>query len=282
MGAPMAINLARAGFPVAAWNRSPEKLAPLREHGVVAAASPADAAISADVLIVMLSTGAVCDAVLFEAGAEEALPADATVVVMSSIPVAVARAQAARLAARGIGYVDAPVSGGERGAIAGTLSIMAGGEAAVLARLAPVLAPLGRVTHVGPVGAGQLAKLANQAIVGITIGAVAEALLLAEAGGADPNAVLAALQGGFADSTILRQHGARMVARDFVPGARAHVQLKDMRTILAQGEATGVDMPFARLAGTLFERLCAETPELDHSALYLLLRAASAALGGTA
>lgn len=282
MGAPMAVNLARAGFPVVAWNRSADKLARLCGEGVTAAASAAEAARDADVLIVMLSTGAVCDGVLFDAGAAGALPPDATVIVMSSIPVEVARDQAARLAARGIAYVDAPVSGGERGAIAGTLSIMAGGDAAVLARLAPVLAPLGRVTHVGPVGAGQLAKLANQAIVGITIGAVAEALLLAEAGGADPNAVLAALQGGFADSTILRQHGARMVTRDFAPGARAEVQLKDMRTILAQGETTGVDMPFARLAGSLFERLCATRPELDHSALYLLLREASAGVRGGA
>ena len=163
----------------------------------------------------------------------------ATLVVMSSIPVGTARAQAAACAARGISYVDAPVSGGERGAKEGTLAIMAGGDAAVVAALGPVFAPLGRATHVGPVGSGQLAKLANQLIVASSICAVAEALLLAERGGADPAQVREALMGGFADSTVLRQHGLRMVEGNFVPGGPAKYQIKDTGTALALAAPSG-------------------------------------------
>lgn len=207
MGLPMAANLARAGLRVSAWNRTIAKAEPLARLGVRLCATAAEAVTGAEVVLIMLSNGAVVDAAL--ADIADALSPGTTVVVMSSIPVEAARAQAAALAARGIGYVDAPVSGGTRGAEAGTLVILAGGGAAEIDRLAPIFAPLGRVTRVGPVGSGQLAKLANQLIVGVTIGAVAEALILAEAGGADPAAVRAALLGGFADSTILRQHGAR-------------------------------------------------------------------------
>jgi 2-hydroxy-3-oxopropionate reductase len=192
---------------------------------------------------------------------------------MSSIPVDTARREAERLAPLGISYVDAPVSGGERGAIAASLSIMAGGNDADIERLRSVFKALGRLTHVGPVGSGQLAKLANQLIVGVTIGAVAEALLLAEAGGANPAAVREALLGGFADSTILKQHGERMLQRNFAPGARAEVQLKDLRTGLAQAGACGCDLPFLSLAERLYQHMCqGERSGLDHSALYLEIR----------
>jgi 2-hydroxy-3-oxopropionate reductase len=275
MGAPMARNLARAGHAVAVWNRSPEKAAALRDVGVTVAASPREAVRGADAVILMLSTGAVCDAVLFDPadGVAPALGRGACVCVMSSIPVEAARAQAARLSALGVRYADAPVSGGERGAIDGALTIMMGaapGDASVISGL---LTPLGRVTHVGPVGAGQLAKLANQLIVGVTIGAVAEAVLLVEAGGGDVRATLAALQGGFADSAILRQHGQRMLEQNFTPGAQASVQLKDLATVLAQALAHGQSPPFAALAREAFAALCAEGRDgLDHSALYLHLR----------
>lgn len=281
MGAPMARRLARAGFEVRAWNRTQEKLAPLAAEGVMIANHPKQAARGADGLIVMLSTGAICDQVLFDpkTGAAGALRAGAVVVVMSSIPVDVARREADLLAQKGVDYVDAPVSGGERGAIAGELSIMAGGAADVVRRMAPVFAQLGRLTHVGPVGAGQLAKLANQLIVGVTIGAVSEALLLAEAGGADPAAVREALLGGFAESTILRQHGARMIAREFAPGAHATTQLKDLQTIQAQAAALGLKLDFSTLAREAFERMCAgPDASLDHSALYLGLRRAHSAV----
>lgn len=270
MGLPMAANLARAGLRVSAWNRTIAKAEPLARLGVRLCATAAEAVTGAEVVLIMLSNGAVVDAAL--ADIADALSPGTTVVVMSSIPVEAARAQAAALAARGIGYVDAPVSGGTRGAEAGTLVILAGGGAAEIDRLAPIFAPLGRVTRVGPVGSGQLAKLANQLIVGVTIGAVAEALILAEAGGADPAAVRAALLGGFADSTILRQHGARMVERDFAPGAHATTQLKDLMTVASLARSLKLDLPFATLAQHEFAAMC-ETARgaLDHSALYLAI-----------
>jgi 2-hydroxy-3-oxopropionate reductase len=239
-------------------------------QGVEPVADPTDAARGAQIAILMLTDGPACDELLFARGVAEALSEGASVVVMSSIPVPTARAQAARLAAGGIAYVDAPVSGGEKGAIEASLSIMAGGSATDIARVRPVLEVLGRLSHVGPVGTGQLAKLANQLIVGVSIGAVAEALLLVEAGGGDPQAVHAALMGGFADSTVWRQHGARMLEHRFEPGARAAVQAKDMRTILAEARDCGLDLPFAALAETLFAAM-ADGPRagFDHSALYL-------------
>jgi 2-hydroxy-3-oxopropionate reductase len=277
MGAPMARRLAKAGFEVHAWNRTPDKLKPLAVDGVILADRPDLAAHEADALIIMLSNGAVCDETLLGEGAEVArsLRLGGTVVVMSSIPVDVAKRQAARCGELGINYVDAPVSGGERGAIAGELAIMAGGDSVVIASLSAMFAELGRLTHVGPVGSGQLAKLANQLIVGVTIGAVSEALLLAEAGGADPEAVRDALLGGFAESAILRQHGARMVERDFAPGAHATTQLKDLETIQDLAAALALELRFAALAREQFGRMCAGSgASLDHSALYLEMRRA--------
>jgi 3-hydroxyisobutyrate dehydrogenase-like beta-hydroxyacid dehydrogenase len=234
MGGPMARRLAAAGFEVTAWNRNATKLHSLGESGVRLAETAAEAVSGADAVVCMLSTGPVCDAVLLAPGAVvEAMNPGATLVVMSSIPVATARNQAATAARRSIAYIDAPVSGGEKGAKAGSLAIMAGGDATAIRHVEPVFAPLGHMTHVGPVGSGSLAKLANQAIVATTITAVAEALLLVERGGADPARVREALLGGFADSTILRQHGRRMVEGDFVPGGPAKYQVKDTSTALA-------------------------------------------------
>ena len=185
--------------------------------------------------IVMLSNGPAVEEVLFSPDSAGRIPAESmksgsALVVMSSIPVETCRAQAPRLAARGVDYVDAPVSGGEPGARDGTLAIMAGGERAVIERLADVFSAMGRVTHIGPVGTGQMTKLANQIIVGGTIAAVAEALHFATRGGADPAAVRRALMGGFGDSKVLNVLGERMIERNFVPGSPAEYQLKDMRT----------------------------------------------------
>jgi 2-hydroxy-3-oxopropionate reductase len=274
MGAPMARNLAKAGHAVRVWNRGFDKAAALEEGPIRAVRDPAEAAQGAEIAILMLTDGPACDALLFEAGVAEALPCGAAVVVMSSIPVETARSQALRLAERGIACVDAPVSGGEKGAIEATLSIMAGGSAEAVAQVQPVLETMGRVTHVGPAGSGQLAKLANQLIVGVTIGAVSEAMLLIEAGGGDAEAVHRALMGGFADSTIWRQHGARILHRRFDPGARATVQLKDMRTITGAAGAMGLDLPFAALAEALYAAMCdGPNADCDHSALYLELAA---------
>lgn len=269
----MARRLAEAGFAVTAWNRTPAKLDALGA-GVRRVGHAGDAAQGMDAVICMLSSGPVCDSVLCgRGGVIEAMAPGSMLVVMSSIPPATARAQAEAAARRGIGYIDAPVSGGEKGAQNGTLAIMAGGEAATVARAEPIFAPLGRLTHVGPVGAGSLTKLANQAIVATTIAAVAEALLLAERGGADPAQVREALLGGFADSTILRQHGRRMVDGDFVPGGPAKYQVKDTTTALACAADLGLTLPILQHVDGLFGALVAHGGgDLDHSAVLLELR----------
>ena len=254
MGGHMARRLAAAGHAVRAWNRSPEKVAALAPHGVVPAATPGAALDGAGVAIVMLADGPACDAVLFGGDAPvERLAPGATLIVMSSIPVETARAQGARLAARGVHYVDAPVSGGEPGARDGTLAIMAGGDADAFAAAAPVFAPLGRAMHVGPVGSGQLAKLANQIIVGGTLVAIAEALELVRRGGADPAAVREAWLGGFGDSKVLRVLGERMVSGDFTPGSPAAYQLKDLRTAEAFADSLGVRLELLERIIGLFQ-----------------------------
>jgi 3-hydroxyisobutyrate dehydrogenase-like beta-hydroxyacid dehydrogenase len=246
MGAHMARRLAQAGFAVTVWNRSTDKAAPLAQFGARLADSPSAACESADVVIVMLSNGPVVEEVLFSADGTgrkpaEVIAAGAALVVMSSIPVETCQAQAPRLTARGVGYVDAPVSGGEPGARDGTLAIMAGGDDKVIESLTDVFAVLGRVTRIGPVGTGQMTKLANQIIVGGTMVAVAEALHFATRGGADPAAVRRALMGGFAESKILNIHGERMVERNFVPGGPAEYPLKDQRTAKARAETFGLN-----------------------------------------
>ncbi|MEZ5646571.1 MAG: NAD(P)-dependent oxidoreductase [Burkholderiaceae bacterium] len=270
MGLPMARRLLDAGLPLTAWNRSRSKAE--RLVGAVVTDTPAEAVAQADVVITLLTDGAAVEDVLFRQGVADALKPGATVVDMSSIQPREARDHAARLAARGVHHLDAPVSGGTVGAEAGTLAIMVGGRASTFAQVQSVLAILGRATHVGPNGAGQLAKLANQMIVGVTIGAVAEALLLCERGGADMAKVREAISGGFADSRILQVHGQRMVERDFTKRAAVTVQLKDMRNALTTAAEVGFEAPVT----ALFERLYADAAEhgladLDHSALFVEL-----------
>lgn len=283
MGAPMASRLIAAGHRVAVWNRTAAKTAPLVAEGARAAADPAAAVAGAEIVVTMLENDAAVSAVLFgEDGAAAALRPGTLVVDMSSLRPASARAHAARLGALGVRHLDAPVSGGTVGAAEGTLAIMVGGEAADFARARPLFAALGRATHVGPHGTGQLAKLANQVIVGVTIGAVAEALLLAAAGGANPEAVREALLGGFADSRILRLHGARMIARDFVPGGRAAIHLKDMENIIEAARECGLTLPLSATTRELFRALVAHSGgDYDHGALLLEIerRSAPARLG---
>jgi 3-hydroxyisobutyrate dehydrogenase-like beta-hydroxyacid dehydrogenase len=245
MGTHMARRLAQAGFPVTVWNRNAGKAEQLTQFGVTISDSPSSACAGADVVIVMLSNGPVVEEVLFSADRTgkkpaEAMAAGSVLVVMSSIPVETCQAQAPRLAARGVGYIDAPVSGGEPGARDGTLAIMAGGDANTIEGIADVFAAMGRVTNIGPVGTGQMTKVANQIIVGATVVGVAEALHFVTQGGADPAAVRKALMGGFADSKILNIHGERMVERNFVPGGPAEYELKDLRTAQALAAASGM------------------------------------------
>jgi 2-hydroxy-3-oxopropionate reductase len=263
MGGHMARRLAQAGLDVTVWNRDRAKAAKLAQYGVTIADTPSAAAAKADAVIVMLSNGPVVEEVLFSPDADGRKPAEAmkpgaVLIVMSSIPVETCQAQAPLLAARGVDYVDAPVSGGEPGARDGTLAIMAGGERKVIDGLADMFAPLGRVTHIGPVGTGQMTKLANQIIVGATMAAVAEALHFTKKGGADPAAVRQALMGGFADSKILNIHGERMVARDFAPGGPAEYELKDLRTAQALAAKSGLSFTLldcvAGMFGTLIDK----------------------------
>lgn len=270
MGAPMAGRLLDAGFEVTVWNRTADKARPLVDRGARSASDPAEAARGADLLITMLADGPTVDAVLMDGGAAAALGPGSLVIDMSSIPPDIARTHADRLSAQHVGYLDAPVSGGEVGAKAGTLAIMAGGTAEDFARAQAVFAPLGKAVHVGPAGSGQIAKLCNQAIVGITIGAVAEAVLLAEAAGADAAAVRQALMGGFADSRILQVHGQRMLDRTFVPGGKVSTQLKDMTTIVGVAADLGLTLPFSALGKELYADLNDRGEGgRDHSALYL-------------
>jgi 2-hydroxy-3-oxopropionate reductase len=228
------------------------------------------------VLITMLENGDIVEQVLFGAagapGVAAALKPGAVVVDMSSIKPAQARGHAQKLAQLGVLYLDAPVSGGTVGAEQGTLAVMAGGEASTFEQVKSIFAPLGRATHVGPSGSGQLAKLANQMIVGITIGAVAEALLLCEKGGANMAQVKEAITGGFADSRILQVHGQRMVDRDFAPRARMTVQLKDLRNALNTADGLGFVAPITGLLEQLYAQGIAHGhQDLDHAGLFVEL-----------
>ena len=252
MGLPMARRLCQAGLNVHVWNRTASKAAPLTALGATAHATAAQAMAQAEIVITILEDGQVVEAVLLDPTHLAALRPGTLVVDMSSIAPAQARAHAQALQARGVRYLDAPVSGGTLGAEQGTLAIMVGGEENDLAYATPVLSHLGRTTLVGPHGCGQLAKLANQMIVGITIGAVAEALLLCEKGGADMAKVKEAITGGFADSRILQVHGQRMVERDFAPRGRMSVQLKDMRNAMDTASELGFTAPVTGLLEQLY------------------------------
>ncbi|WP_426112628.1 NAD(P)-dependent oxidoreductase [Pseudomonas sp. DSP3-2-2] len=274
MGKPMVRNLLQAGYPVQIWNRSAAKAAELVANGAAVFETAAQAAEGADVLICMLSDGPTCDQVLFgEGGAARVLAEGALVIVMSSIPVETAVEHARWCAAQGLRYLDAPVSGGERGAREASLAIMVGGDAAAFDQGRGALAAMGRPVHVGPTGTGQLSKLVNQLIVASTIATVAEGLLLAQRGGADPAKVHEALLGGFVDSPIWRQHGQRMLDNDFTPGGAAKWQLKDTHTALAQARTLGLTLPVASLVDGLFQAMVdAGDGELDHAGLIRQLR----------
>jgi 2-hydroxy-3-oxopropionate reductase len=272
MGFPMGRRLCEAGHTVHVWNRTLGKAQRLASAGAIVHDQPSAAVQDADLVITMLDNGAVVGHVLFDLGTAAAMKPDSLVVDMSSIKPVEARDHAARLSELHITYLDAPVSGGTIGAGNGTLAIMAGGKASSFERALPILDVFGRATHVGPTGAGQLTKLANQMIVGASIGIVAEALLLCERGGANMGKVKEAITGGFADSRILQVHGQRMVERDFAPRGKMSVQLKDLRNALSTAQEVGFDAPIT----ALFEQLYAQGIEhgladLDHAGLFVEL-----------
>ncbi|AVA22657.1 MULTISPECIES: NAD(P)-dependent oxidoreductase [unclassified Rhizobium] len=268
MGAPMARRLLAAGFAVTVWNRDRSKADALAADGATVAATAVEAAKGATVLFTMLTNAGAVSEVLFGSGVAEALEPGAVVVDNSSIPPPLARENAEKLAERGVHHIDAPVSGGVVGAAAGTLAIMAGGDADVIDSVRDVLAPLGRVTRVGPSGAGQLAKLGNQQIVAVTIGAIAEAMLLVEAGGGSPEAFRTAIRGGFAESRILELHGQRMIERNFIPGGTSRNQLKDLDAVLAAAQSLSLHLPLTEAVRAEFAEFVEQGGgESDHSGL---------------
>lgn len=269
MGEPMARRLLQAGHAVTVWNRTAAKTAALVQAGASAAGSVPDAVAGAAIVISMLEAGPAVEQVM--QAALPALAAGTLWIDMSSTRQSEAQAFQARLARHGIGFIDAPVSGGVRGAQEGSLAIMAGATADDYARAAPVLAALGRPTLVGLPGSGQVAKLCNQLIVGATLNVVAEALLLAQAAGADPAAVRSAIRGGFAESKILEQHGQRMLDRNFMPGGQVKTQIKDMHNILDAAAAAGIALPLTALVTERYESIGAQLASADHSAALLAL-----------
>lgn len=272
MGAPMAARLLAAGFVLTVWNRDTRKTKPLVEQGARSSDSPSNAVQNADVVFTMLSDGKAVEEVLFSSGAVKHLKRGAVVIDCSSIAPPIAQDHALRLNDLGISHIDAPVSGGVVGAEAGTLAIMAGGDATVIESVKGVFAHLGRVTHVGPSGAGQICKLANQQIVAITIGAVAEAMMLVEAGGASREKFREAIRGGFAESRILEIHGARMVNRQFEPGGPSRLQLKDLNAVADMAKNLSLSLPLTQEIRSAFEAFVQNGHgETDHSGLLLHL-----------
>jgi 2-hydroxy-3-oxopropionate reductase len=225
----------------------------------------------------MLEKGSVVTDILFTLGVADACRDGVLVIDMSSIAPAIAEDHAKLLARAGLRYIDAPVSGGTVGAEKGTLAIMAGGEVSDVTEATPIFEAMGNVTHVGPHGRGQLCKLVNQCIVAVTIGAVAEGLTLAKAGGADPAQVRQAIMGGFCESRILELHGQRMIDRNFVPGGFIKNQIKDLKAALEVAGKLGLRLPLTDRVCELFVAL-AQTgkEELDHSALILQIEAMNA------
>jgi 2-hydroxy-3-oxopropionate reductase len=269
MGRPLARNLGQAGFTVRGWNRSP--LDPELTRDVPLAATLEEAA-GSELLVLILANSAATGEVL-DVLQPHLRPGHLVVDMGSSDPRdSIERARG--LADRGVGWVDAPVSGGMTGAESGRLAIMAGGSDADVARALPVLEALGEnVVHVGGVGAGHTAKTANQLIVGLTLEAVAEALVLAESRGVDPRLLQQALRGGWADSRILREQGERMIERDYVPGGKVETLLKDLRLAGALAGDEGLELPHLKSGAALFSALVERGDgELDCAAVVEPLR----------
>jgi 2-hydroxy-3-oxopropionate reductase len=270
MGRPMARRLIGAGFGVTAFNRSRPPIEALAREGARAADSIADAVREADVVITMLPDGPDVDAVLAGPGGVFAHARPGTLAIdMSTIAPAVARALHVRAQTAGIHMLDAPVSGGDVGAQAGTLSIMVGGDARHLTAAQPLLEAMGKtITHCGPPGSGQLVKACNQIVVGVVLEAVSEAFVLAERAGVDTAIVRQVLQGGLAQTRVMELKGPRMTARDFTPGFRAALHMKDLRIVQEEGAALGLQLPVSSEVREMLAALVDRGDgDLDHSAI---------------
>ncbi len=270
MGRPMAGHLVSTGYEVAVWNRTRSKAADLVKAGARWAESPKEVAARSDVTITMVAdTPDVLEVILGADGILEGIRPGAIVVDMSTISPAATREIARRLAEKGAEMLDAPVSGGEKGAIEGTLSIMVGGKPEVFGRVLPIFQRMGRnIVHLGDHGAGQVTKACNQLVLSLTILGVAEALTLARKAGVDPAKVRAALLGGFANSRVLEMHGQRMLDGKFEPGFRTRLYHKDMGIVMDTGRALGMPLLGAGLAAQLYQVAMARGfGEMDYSVL---------------
>ena len=269
MGFPMAKNILKAGYKVRAFNRSKNKAEPLKDFGAEISNSIRELVKESHVVITMLTND---DAVNEVLGSDEFLnnlKPNSTVIDMSSVKQTTAVNHGKNLKSRKINYLDAPVSGGTIGAEEASLAIMIGGEKIVFESVKDILKSMGNPTLVGPIGCGQVSKLANQIIVGLAIGAVAEAVTLCEKAGADPNKMIKALSGGWADSKVLRTHGKRMIDKDFSPKGKTSSQLKDMNNILECANNYNTQLPISNLVKEMYKSLVENGHgETDHSSLY--------------
>ncbi len=274
MGKPMSRNVLKAGFRLVVHNRSRQAVQELQSEGATPASSPKEAASRCDVLITMLPDSPDVQAVyLGPGGVFEALRAGFLAIDMSTIAPRVSRELAARAENAGAQMLDAPVSGGDKGAMAGTLSIMVGGSAAAYDRALPVLSAMGKtIVHVGPAGAGQVVKACNQVVVGVVIEAVSEALVLGAKAGVDPARMIEVLQGGLAANKVLELRGPNMLQGRFDPGFRVRLHLKDLRIALELAREAGVVLPATAVVEQLMQGMrIAGRQDYDHSGLITMI-----------
>lgn len=269
MGARYARRFIDAGFNVTVWNRTPQRARPLEAAGARVAASAAAAVAAADTVVAALENAQAFEAALLAPETLAQIGPRHLVIDTGTVHPDSARAACAALAEHQSRYLDAPVSGGTRGAAQGTLTILVGGERADFERALPTLRVLGTAHLLGPTGAGQIAKLVNQTIVAVTIGAVGEGLFLAERAGLDPAQLSSALHGGFADSRVLREHGDRMIRRDFAPGGANRIFLKDLDAIARLAADLSAQLPLTSRARQAYADLAAAgCGEYDHSSYF--------------
>ena len=269
MGLPMSKNIAKAGYNLTVFNRSKNKAEPLKEFGAKISNTLKDAVDGSDIIITMLTDDTAVDEVMNNDDFTKSLKSGAIVIDMSSVKPTTATKHGNNLKLKNINYLDAPVSGGTIGAEEASLAIMVGGEQNIFDDAFDILKKMGNPTLVGPIGSGQVSKLANQIIVGLTIGAVAEAVTLCEKAGADPNKMIKALSGGWADSKVLQTHGKRMINKDFTPKGRTSVHLKDMNNILECANNYNTHLPISNLVKEMYKSLVENGHgETDHSSLY--------------
>ena len=269
MGFPMAKNLLKSGYNLKAYNRSQDKADRLKEFGAEISLSIKDVVTNSDTIITMLTDDTAVEKVMGSDDFISNIKERATVIDMSSVNPVITKKYAEILKQKKINYLDAPVSGGTIGAEEASLAIMVGGDEETFKNCYELLKKMGNPTLVGPVSSGQISKLANQIIVGVTIGAVAEAVTLCEKSGTNPNKMIEALSGGWADSKILQTHGKRMIDKDFTPKGKTTTQLKDMTNIINAGKAVETHLPISSLVKEMYKDLVADGHgNTDHSSLY--------------